>query len=102
VTSVSSSNYETFVDRDERKHKVLYFNDKKNTPALIKALSKRFKDKLFLGEVKETEKKLIKEFKLEKLPALIVITYTADKEGVWYEELEFKADKVSKFLTLHT
>ena len=44
------------------KNKILLFTDKKSTPTIFKALSKKHIDRLNLGEIKSSEEELIKEF----------------------------------------
>ncbi len=59
VSIVTSDNYEQFVSRDPSKYKVLLFTERKSTPPIYKALSKQYKDKLLLGEVRKSDTALI-------------------------------------------
>lgn len=60
VSSVNSDNYVSFVDRERmEKNKVLLFTDKKSTPAIYKALSKKYLGKAVFGEVRKSETELI-------------------------------------------
>jgi len=59
VSSVNSDNYGSFVERDMEKNKVLLFTDKKSTPAIYKALSKKYLGKAVFGEVRKSETELI-------------------------------------------
>ena len=86
VQLVTSQNYKDFQQRNDRT-KVLYFTDKKSTPATMKALSKRYLDKLSFGEVRSSDD-LSKQFNIEKYPTLVVVT--AD-EQLFYEG-EMKVD----------
>jgi len=53
VNVVTSDNFESFVERDRAtKHKILLFTEKKTTPTIFKALSKKYLDKLNFGEVR--------------------------------------------------
>ena len=53
VQVVTDDNYDTFVQRERlTKNKILLFTEKKSTPTLFKALSKKYLDRLNLGEVK--------------------------------------------------
>ena len=53
VSSVNKENYDSFAERDRMtKHKILLFTDKKATPTVFKALSKKHIDRLNFGEVK--------------------------------------------------
>lgn len=51
VQMVNADNYNSFIDRGD-KTKVLYFTDKKQTSAVLKALSKKYLNKLSFGEVR--------------------------------------------------
>lgn len=59
VSIVSEENFQSFCERDHTKHHVLLFTDKKSTPAIMKALSKQYLNKLIMGEVRASEEKLI-------------------------------------------
>jgi protein disulfide-isomerase A6 len=101
VSIVSDINYEQFAGRDATtKHKILLFSEKKSTPALFKALSKKFKDKLVFGEVKSSETDLVKAFGVTKFPTLIAVTDFDSHEGVAYDS-ELKVDQVTKFLSTY-
>ena len=52
VSSVNSNNLDAFIEREPLKHKIIHFTEKKSTPTIIKALSKKFKDKLNFGEIR--------------------------------------------------
>lgn len=56
VSIVAESNFEVFKVREATKHHVLLFTDKRSTPALFKALSKKYLNKLYFGEVRATSK----------------------------------------------
>lgn len=72
VRVVNSENYESFVNEAKDKNIVLLFTDRKTTAPLFKSLSKTYKDKLVFGEVKK-DPELQQRFKIEKVPALIVV-----------------------------
>ncbi len=52
VSIVTAENFEDFKSRDLQKPHALLFTDKKATPAIFKALSKKFINKLVFGEVR--------------------------------------------------
>jgi transketolase N-terminal domain/subunit len=54
VQLVNKENFVTFVGRND-KPKVLYFTDKKQTSIVLKALSKKYLDKLSIGEVRSSD-----------------------------------------------
>jgi tRNA(Leu) C34 or U34 (ribose-2'-O)-methylase TrmL len=58
VSVVTSENYDSFVEQDPSKNKILLFTDRKTTAPLFKSLSKTYKDKLLFGEVKKSETSL--------------------------------------------
>jgi len=59
VSIVTTDNYDQFVQRDPFKYKVLLFTERKSTPPIYKALSKQYKDKLLMGEVRKSDAKLV-------------------------------------------
>ena len=69
---VTLPNYDQFIDRND-KYKILYFTDKKQTPAVMKALSKRYLDKLSFGEVRHTDE-LSQSFGITEYPTLMAVT----------------------------
>lgn len=88
VQVVTSANFKDFNERSD-KTKVLYFTDKKTTSATLKALSKKYLDKLSFGEVRSSDAELIAQFKIEKYPTMIVV---ADQTEVY--EGEMKVDQI--------
>ena len=52
--------------------KVILFSSKKDTPALFKALSKEFKDKLVFGIIKNA-KALNEKFNIMELPSILLL-----------------------------
>lgn len=61
VLSVNEQNFDSFMSRDAQKQKIIYFTDKKTTSAIMKSFSKKFLDKLSIGEVRHTDE-LSKKF----------------------------------------
>ena len=60
VSIVTDQSYENFIQRERiTKHKILLFTDKKTTPTVFKALSKKFLNRLIFGEIRSTEENLI-------------------------------------------
>lgn len=99
VSIVSNSNYDSFVDRDRwTKNKVILFNDKKITPSVYKAHSKKFLGKLDFAETRNSETELIAKFGIDTFPTLLVLT---DPEGFVGDKYtgEMKPDQVEKFLS---
>jgi len=86
VNSVNNGNYDSFVDRDRMtKNKIMLFTDKKSTPTVFKALSKKHIDRLNFGEVKQSETELLKSFGVTTFPTIIALTEPEDYKGEKYE-----------------
>lgn len=98
VASVSKENYDDFVKRNPEKYHILLFTERKTTSPIIKALSKKYKDKLLFGEVRSSEKELIQQFGITKFPAMVAITDPYSHESKAYEG-DLKIDQMSKFLS---
>ena len=101
VSIVTDSNYEDFIKRDQTKHKVLIFTERKTTAPLFKALSKQYKEKLVMGEVRSSEKGLAEKFGVQKFPAILVITDAPEYKGDIFTE-ELKIDRIQKFLNKYS
>ena len=84
---VNADNFNSFMDRGD-KTKVLYFTDKKQTSAVLKALSKKYLNKLSFGEVRAGDE-LVASFDINKFPTLLVMT--GEYSGDFYEG-EMKVD----------
>lgn len=97
VSIVTSDNYEQFVQRDPSKYKVLLFTERKTTPPIYKALSKQYKDKLLMGEVRSSEAQLVRHFGISEFPKILVITEPHSHQGEVYNG-EIKIDLITKFL----
>lgn len=89
VSVVLSSNFNDFMDREKEVQKVLLFSDKKNSPAVFRALSKNYKGKLSFGMVRKTDIELVEKFKVTKFPTVIVVTNQYEYEGQRYESEDY-------------
>ncbi len=86
VNVVTENNWESFIERERAtKHKVLLFTEKKTTPTVYKALSKKYLQRLNMGEVKNTEEALIKKFGITAFPTIIALT---DPENAEFDKYE--------------
>jgi len=65
---------------------------------LYKALSKKYIERLNLGEVKQSSTELIKKFNIQKFPTIIALTLPENHEGEKYEG-EMKVDQLQKFMS---
>lgn len=101
VRTVTEENYENWIQESPDKNKVLLFTDRKSTAPLFKSLSKTYKDKLMFGEVKK-EPKLIENFKVTKIPTLMVVTDPYEYKGDLYDMTDIKIDQLQKFLSTYS
>jgi len=101
VNSVNDGNYDSFVDRDRMtKNKIMLFTDKKSTPTVFKALSKKHIDRLNFGEVKQSETELLKAFGVTTFPTIIALTEPEDYKGEKYEG-DLGVDQLSKWVSTY-
>ena len=86
VSSIDKDNYEEWYERErETKHKIIYFTDKKETPATFKALSKKYLYRVDFGEVKESEEELIEQFGIYTIPVIMALTDPENFKGEKYD-----------------
>lgn len=97
VRVVNSENYGDFVTSNPANHKALLFTSKKVTPPLLKAISKKYQGKLYIGEVRQSETELVQRFKVDKFPTLLVISDVENHQGVVYDG-PMSRDSIEKFL----
>lgn len=77
VVKVTNSNFKKLVkDAPADMGKALLFTSKKETMPTWAALSLNMKDRLFVGEVHKSDKKLVKKFDISDFPAIVVIPPT--------------------------
>jgi len=74
VSIVTEQNFEAFTLRDPSKYHILLFTDKKQTPVILKSLSKKYYNKLQVGEIRSSETSLVRNFGVTKFPTLLVLT----------------------------
>ncbi|KAM3143769.1 hypothetical protein pb186bvf_004045 [Paramecium bursaria] len=81
VFSIKSfEEYEKFEQSDPQHNKVILFTQKKQTPALLKALAQQFNQRLKFGEVQESKetKQIIDDFEIKEFPQLYVLEKTPE------------------------
>lgn len=83
VSIVTADNFDNFAAMSSTKHHVLLFTDKKSTPAIFKALSKKYLDKLVFGEVRSSEEQMLLKYGVTEFPTLLVLT---DQEATQTEK----------------
>lgn len=104
VRVLDEDNYNEFLRDNPKRFKVILFTNKDYTPALIKALSKRFSKKLMFGIIKNagSSNLAIEKFKLDKneLPRLIVLDNGWNFTGTPFKGT-FNIDQIEKFLSTY-
>lgn len=65
VVEVNQNNFDTFINDNPGKPKVILFSDKKGTPLIFKALSSHFDKTLIFGIIRNTEQGLVSKYKVK-------------------------------------
>ena len=71
---VNFHNLDEFLQSELSQVKLLSFTDVKESPYLVKVLSKEFKGKVLFGEARATDSFLVEKFKISKFPALLWVS----------------------------
>lgn len=65
VIEVTQNNFETFINDNPGKPKVLLFSDKKGVPLIFKGLSSHFDKTLLFGLIRDTEQGIVSKYKVK-------------------------------------
>ena len=95
VRLVTSTNIDEFFASEPNTAKILVFTERTTTAPLFKALSKEFKGRVSIGEVRSSETKLSARFEVSKFPALLGLT-SLDSATVFTGEM--KRDPIEKWI----
>ncbi|KAI8884984.1 thioredoxin-domain-containing protein [Backusella circina FSU 941] len=96
VKSKKSISYDDFLaTKNNTLPKSILFTNKPSTTPLYKALSVDFKDRLLVGEVKQSEKSILAEYNVDTFPTLLVIH---PEQGVIKFEGKLKRDSLKEFM----
>ena len=101
VVDVNQNNYETFINDNPGKPKVLLFSDKKGTPLIFKALSAHFDKTLIFGLIKDTETSVINKYKVKVFPAVFLIK-EKDGKPIKYDGKEFSYQAIFDFINIYS
>ncbi len=107
VVKVTSANFKDVVKKaPAHLGKALLFTTKRETTPTWAAISLAFKDRLVVGEVHKSDKKLVKKYEITEFPSVIVIPPTP--KGTKFDSIEprvysglLKAQPLKAFLRLH-
>jgi len=97
VLLVNDENYDRFIKENEQMPIVLAFTTKKQTPAILKSLSKDYKGKLVFGEVRDTSRKLVEKYQITQFPTMLMVTDSELGTGIKYDN-EMRKDSIKLFL----
>jgi thiol-disulfide isomerase/thioredoxin len=101
VVEVNQNNFDTFVNDNPGKPKVLLFSDKKGVPLIFKALSSHFDKTLLFGLIRETETGLMSKYKVKSFPAVFMIK-EKDGKPQKYEGKEYSYQAIFDFINIYS
>ncbi|KAI8642221.1 hypothetical protein BD408DRAFT_367073 [Parasitella parasitica] len=84
--------------KNETLPKALLFTNKPTTTPLYKALSIDFKDRMLVGEVKQSERNIVGEYGIESFPTLLIIS---PEHGVVKFEGKLNRENLKTFMEKH-
>lgn len=104
---MTSSTAKSFLKVSPNLPKAVYFSNKKETPLLWQSMSLLFRDRVALGQVHKSEKKLINKYNIKDFPTIAV--FKPPSEGQTWDDVEpliftgnsKKGTTVRAFLELH-
>jgi hypothetical protein len=101
VVEVTQNNYDTFINDNPGKPKVLLFSDKKGVPLIFKALSSHFDKTLIFGLIRETEQGIVSKYKVKSFPAVFLLK-EKDGKPVKYEGKEYSYQAIFDFINIYS
>lgn len=97
VKRVSDKDVDEFLSKNNESAKALLFTEKGTTSALLKSLAIDFLGSITVGQVRNTQKKAVELFGIEKYPTLVLLP-GGDKDGIVYDG-DLKKEAMVKFLS---
>jgi hypothetical protein len=101
VVEVTQNNYDTFINDQPGKPKVILFTDKKGTPLILKALSSHFDKTLLFGLIRETESGIVNKYKVKSFPAVFLIK-EKDGKPQKYDGTEYSYQAIFDFINIYS
>lgn len=101
VVEVNQNNFDTFINDNPGKPKVILFSDKKGTPLIFKALSSHFDKTLIFGLVRDTEQGIVSKYKVKTYPAVFLIK-EKDGKAQKYEGKEYSYQAIFDFINIYS
>lgn len=97
VKRVTDKDIDDFLSTKNESAKALLFTDKGTTSALLKSIAIDFLDVITVGQVRDTQKKAVETFGVEKFPTLVLLP-GGDKDGIVYDG-DMKKEAMVEFLS---
>lgn len=101
VIEVNQNNYETFIQDNPGKPKVILFTDKKGTPLIFKALSTHFDKTLLFGIIRSSEQGIVSKYKVKTFPGVFLIK-EKDGKPQKYEGKEYSYQAIFDFINIYS
>jgi hypothetical protein len=80
VRLVRGDSFQDFLDSEPNRLKILLFTSRKTTPPIFKVISKEFKEKVLIGEIRSTDNTLPARFNITDFPTVLALTSLNDPE----------------------
>jgi len=100
IEILTSSNINSFLEDKPERPKILIFSNKKSPSFIAKAISHIFYDTMCVGFIQDTEGALVKKYKVENYPTLLLITRKGEKPITYQKEL--KLNPIFDFLNVYS
>ncbi|ROV99734.1 hypothetical protein VSDG_03134 [Cytospora chrysosperma] len=97
VKRVTDKDVDEFLATKNDSAKAILFTEKGTTSAMLKSIAIDFLDVITVGQVRNTQKKVVDMFGIEEFPALVLLP-GGDKDGIVYNG-ELKKDAMVQFLS---
>lgn len=101
VVEVTQNNFDTFINDNPGKPKVLLFSDKKGVPLIFKALSSHFDKTLIFGLIRDSEQGIVSKYKVKSYPAVFLLK-EKDGKPVKYEGKEYNYQAIFDFINIYS
>lgn len=101
VVEVNQNNYDTFINDNPGKPKVVLFTDKKGVPLIFKALSAHFDKTLIFGLIRDSEQGIVAKYKVKSFPAVFLIK-EKDGKPLRYEGKEYSYQAIFDFINIYS
>ncbi|PSR83426.1 hypothetical protein BD289DRAFT_370016 [Coniella lustricola] len=97
VKRVNDKDINDFLSKNNESAKALLFTEKGTTSALLKSLAIDFLGSITVGQVRNTQQKVVDLFGIEDFPKLVLLP-GGDKDGIVYDG-DLKKEAMVKFLS---